>query len=163
SDAQGALPAALLKGRIGIGVGKYLNGRQPLAVWAGSGEPNSFQSYMYPTEFFVNGVANQPWTQYGDTFTAGGTIETTSFDPREFRRQGGNCVLGDVLSFGLAIAHANGFEVRRGNCARGSFNAFFINWDLVRPQHNLALKEIALRMNAEDDPLIAGTRLLNGS
>jgi hypothetical protein len=160
-NARRALPSALLKGRIGVGVGKYLNGRQPLTVWADASAPNRFLSYMYPTASFVNGVANQPWDDYGDTFTAGGTIESTSFDPREFRRQGNTaCYNGALLTFGLAIAHSHGFEVRKGECSTGV--ATPADWELVRPSYVAApVKEIALRMKEENDPYVAGTQFVN--
>lgn len=159
SDARGPLPPALLKGRIGVGVGKYLSGRQPLAVWASANTPGLFQAHMYPTEFFVNGIADQPWMAYDGGFSVGAAVETTSFDPLELRRTGPNsCATGDLLAFGLAIAYGNAFEVRRGKCAPGgAFSSYPAVWEVVRTAHNVTLKEIALRMTGSDDPLVAGT------
>lgn len=163
SDAQGALPAAAPRGRIGIGVGKFQNGRQPLAVWARGTEADQLLSYMYPTEHFVNGNVNRPWDRYADPFAAGGTIQAAAFDPREFRRQCNNGTLSpSLLTFGLAITHNSGFEVRRGNCGTGAFTAPPAQWELVRTPHGEPLQEIALRMATEDDPLVAGTQVVSG-
>ncbi len=151
---------AIAAGRIGIGVGKYLQGRTPVAVWADTSSPSLFRSWMYPSEHFVNGVANQSWERYGSSFSVSGAIKTTAFDPREFRRQGANaCALGNLPTFGLAISYVGGFEVRRSTCGMGLSPA---DWGLVRTAHNVALEEIALRMAGEDDPIVAGTQLVNG-
>lgn len=148
-------------GRIGIGVGKYLQGRTPVAVWADNSATTLFRSHMYPSEHFVNGTANQRWDRYGSTFSMSGAIKTTAFDPREFRREGNNaCANGNLPTFGLAISHAAGFEVRRGTCGLGLSPA---DWATVRTAHPVVLEEIALRMAGADDPYVAGTQLVNGN
>lgn len=148
-------------GRIGIGVGKYLQGRTPVAVWADSATPSVFRSYMYPSEHFVNGVANQNWQRYGTAFSMSGALKAAALDPREFRREGANaCALGNLPTFGLAISHAGGFEVRRGTCGVGLSPA---DWAIVRTAHTVPLEEIALRLGGADDPYVAGTQIVNGN
>jgi hypothetical protein len=160
------LPASLAAGRIGIGVGKYGQGRTPVAFWADAAAPNNFRSYMYDSGNFVQGNGNQAWSRYGTSFTVGSAIKSTSFEPREFRRKGafgcGNFV--NLPTFGLAISHAAGFEVRLGTCGIALAPA---DWSLLRPAHHVPLEEISLRLKDSGDadtfvaadPYVAGTRL----
>jgi hypothetical protein len=157
-DSRGPLPNALLKGRIGVGVGKFQAARQPLVTWVNAGNPNGLLAYMYPTEYYANGTVNQPWDNYGGT-SVGSAVETTSFDAREF---GVACNAGDLLTFGVAIAYGNRFEVQRGDCKQG-LSTVPAEWKVVRAPHNVAVKEIALRMAAENDPVVAGTQLVGDS
>jgi hypothetical protein len=108
---------------------------------------------MYPTEYYANGTANQPWDNYGGT-SVSAAVETTSFDAREF---GVGCNAGDLPTFGVAIAQGNRFEVQRGDCKQG-LSTVPAEWKVVRAPHNVAVKEIALRMAAENDPVVAGTQ-----
>lgn len=144
-------------GRIGIGVGKYLQGRTPVAFWADHAATTNFHSYMYDSGNFVQGTGGQAWTRYGTAFTVAGMLKTTSFDHREFRREGANaCALGNLPTFGWAISRTNGFEVRRGTCGMVNSPA---DWAVVRTGHHVPLEEISLRMASADDPYVAGTQL----
>jgi hypothetical protein len=156
------LPPSLAAGRIGIGVGKYGQGRTPVAFWVDAAAPNNFRSYMYDSANFVQGTSAQAWPKYGSTFNYTQSIKSTSFDPREFRREGVNGCgsFVNLPTFGWAISHGGGFEVRRGTCGLGLQPA---DWAVVRPAHNVPLEEVSLRMAGETDPYVAGSRLVNGA
>lgn len=109
---------------------------------------------------------------------AGSEIELKRITKRDDRKEHRNernkfgcSSFGNLPTFGLAISHTGGFEVRLGTCGIGTSPA---DWALLRPSFHVPLEEISLRLKdsgdpdpfVAPDPYVAGTRLtavINGS
>jgi len=146
-------------GRIGVATGKLGPSPAlavPLIQWADAAAPNTVRSFFSPGVNYLQLVALAPWTAYG-SFTPANTLKAAALDGDELPRLA--CATGAVPSFGLVVGDITGFEVRRGDCGQSTV----ARWIAVRPRHAVALEETSLRMNGPSDPLVAGSRTVNGN